>query len=92
MIIKGTLKNGYEYKIDDKCFHEMKALKLVKQMKDPETPEAFYDFCEMILGKEQLDDLSEYIETKTGEPAMIEDFSDIVEEITEQAGEPVKNS
>ena len=92
MIIKGTLKNGFKYEYDDRCFHELRTLQLVKKMKDPNTPEAFYDFCVLILGEKQIDELQDYIETKTGEPATIEQFSDIIEEITGQAGEQVKNS
>lgn len=92
MIIKGTLKNGFKYEYDDRCLHEWKMLKIVRAMKDPNTPEAFLDFCELVLGEKQTDDLAEYIEAKTGEPALIEDFTEIVEEITNQSDDSVKNS
>lgn len=92
MIVNGTFKNGFEYEYDDIVFHYWKLLKLVKGMKSDDQPEAFYDYCLLILGQEQLDELEAYIEKTTGRPAMIEDFSAIAEEIAATASEQVKNS
>lgn len=91
MKIEGTLTNGFKYEYDDKVFHYMKTLKLIRDMKKPDTPEAFYDFCELLLGPDQLKALEDHIEKTTGEPATVEQFNDITEELTAAAGEPVKN-
>lgn len=94
MIIKGKLKNGFEYQYDDKVYHSMRFLDACREAQRPETATAFSDLVVLILGVEQREALYEYIESK-GDDVTVELMGDIIQEITTAAGagnDELKNS
>lgn len=91
MIVKGKLKNGFEYYYDDKVFHSMRFLDAVADSQKPDKSYAFSDMVVLILGEAQREELYEYIESK-GDDVTVELMGDIIQEITEAASDEIKNS
>ena len=91
MKITGKLKNGFEYEYDDKVFHSYRFVMAVRDTMKPDKGYAVVDMLERILGEEQHEQLLEYMESK-GIEVTVELMGDIVGELTENAGDDIKNS
>ena len=90
MVVKGTLKNGFDYEFDDKVFHSWDFLKAVRDSQKSDTSYAFVDMVELMLGEAQEDKLIAYLKDK-GEDVTIELMGDIVKEITDAVSDDTKN-
>lgn len=86
-MIKGTLSNGFEYKLDEEKLNDWHVLKLIS--KAEKDAALFVDLVEAMLGEEQAEALATHlaVDGKTTVTAMEE----AITEIFDEAGEQLKN-
>lgn len=86
---KGTLKNGFNYEVDENCLDNME---LVDAMAEAEAgnPLRFSQATLLLLGKDQKKALYDHLRKDDGR-VPIQDVSDAFEEILQDLGEQGKN-
>ena len=87
-MIKGILKNGFEYEIDTESLNDMEFVEVLAEAE--KNPLAFPKVCKMMLGEEQKKRLYDHLRDEKGK-VPIQDVEAALTEIMCAAGEKVKN-
>ena len=88
-MIQGKTKNGFEFKLDENVANDMEFLDLLVKM--DENPIYIGRVLEVLLGSEQKAALYDHIRDKKTGRVPIEQASDMLVEMLEDAGEDTKN-
>lgn len=86
---KGTLKNGFEFEVDEKVMDDMEFIDLLAEADDG-NPLRFSKATLILLGKDQRKRLYDSIRAEDGRVPP-EAFSDVFYELLEALGEEGKN-
>ncbi len=86
---KGTLKNGFEFEVDEKVLDDMEYIDLLAEADDG-NPLLFSKATLILLGKDQRKRLYDSIRTEDGRVPP-EVFSEVFYELIEALGEEGKN-
>lgn len=86
---KGTLKNGFEFEVDEKVMDDMEFIDLLAEADDG-NPLRFSQATLLLLGRDQRKRLYDRIRTEEGR-VPLEAFSDVFYELIEALGEEGKN-
>lgn len=89
MIKKGTLKNGFEYEIDDEIMDDMEMVEAVAEAQG-ENPLAVATVIKMALGEDQKKRLYDYIRNDKGR-VPVQKAVESLTEMFEALGEDGKN-
>lgn len=89
MIKKGTLKNGFEYEIDDEIMDDMEMVEAVAEAQG-ENPLAVATVIKMALGEDQKKRLYDYIRNDKGR-VPVQEAVESLTEMFEALGDDGKN-
>lgn len=87
--MKGKLKNGFKWDVDEKVLDDMELVDAVAESE--ENPAMVSKVVLKLLGKSQRDALYDYVRTDDGR-VPVDDVTDCVMAIIEALGDPGKNS
>lgn len=95
-MVKGITSTGYEFEIDDRKIGDFRFLKALRQSKSRDPEEQIigaYDLVEMVLGKENVDDLCNHVAEPDGFVATEKMLSEVTEilQIVAERNADVKN-
>lgn len=87
-MIKGQLKNGFKFKVDEKDLNDMRLVDALAEMEGD--PTKLSQVVLMIFGKEQRDRLYKVLEDEKGR-VPVDEISKCIEEALNASGDAGKN-